>query len=283
MPSSFLSQFCEKTPFNISEAKKAYVLSRAGEPARSKSFEQTFSNLIRYHKKAKHIVSIGRRLYIRIPEGAENIDYKINPFLIAAKLNDDAIIGYHAALSFWGVLHALRNDYVYLTKRRPHKSNFTFQDVHYKAVSHPSKLIEKNKELLGVVKKDIEGDEVLVTSLERTFVDILDRPYLIANDWEKIYRSFQSIAYLHVDTVIDYVLALENKTTLSRVGYFLDLFKRQWLIEDKYIQQLKGYVPNFMLFVDRNTRKNQKMIKDWNLMIPESLYYRRWEEPHEDI
>lgn len=282
MTSKFLKQSCKKSLFKVNQAKKDYILSRGEKAPQSKHLDQIFSNLLNYHKKSKHILKIRKGLYARIPESFDG-DYKINPFLIASKLTDDSIIGYHSALSFWGVLHSVRNNYIYLTKRKLSESEFSFQGITYKGVSYPSKLLEKNKELLGVVKQNVEGEEMLITSLERTFVDILDRPYLIANDWEEIYRSFESIAYLNIDVVIDYVLTLENQTTLARVGYFLELFKETWLIEERYIQKLKKYVPKFILFMDRKSHESQKIVKNWNIMVPESLYYKNWEEPYEDI
>ncbi len=55
------------------------------------------------------------------------------------------------------------------------KGLYVFQDVKYRKVSIPIPLKKKNKKRFGIVSVDRLGQEVFVTSLERTLVDVLDR------------------------------------------------------------------------------------------------------------
>ena len=45
------------------------------------------------------------------------------------------------------------------------------------------------------------GVKIAVTTLERTFVDMLDRPHL-SGSWEEIWKSFENIEYLDLNQVI---------------------------------------------------------------------------------
>ena len=52
------------------------------------------------------------------------------------------------------------------------------------------------------------------TSLERTLVDVLDRPDLTGS-WEEIWRSLESIEFFDIEQIVEYVLLLENATLAS--------------------------------------------------------------------
>ncbi len=66
---------------------------------------------------------------------------------------------------------------------------------------------------------DRRGLEVRVTGLERTLVDVLDRPYL-SGTWEEIWRSFDSVDFFDLDKVVEYSILLGNAITAAKVGFF---------------------------------------------------------------
>lgn len=238
--------------------------------------------LLRYHLKKNHLLKIRNGVYAYIPPGSNVTDPVLDQYLVASKLTEDAVIGYQSALGFWGFLHSLRNDLVYLTNRRLNKTVFNFQEIDYLAVSFPKKLVLKNKTLFGVKKVDRLGVDILVTSLARTFVDVLDRPYL-KGDCEELYQSLSSIPYLDLDQVVEYVCLLENKTTAAIVGFFLDLFRDKWYVKDEHLDKIKTYTPKQPVYLDKESNQKNKMIKKWNLIVPENIITKNWEEPNEDI
>ena len=61
---------------------------------------------------------------------------------------------------------------------------------------------------------------VSVTGLERTFVDVLNRPDLTGS-WEEIWRSLESVEFFDLDKVAVYVDLFGNATTAAKVGFFL--------------------------------------------------------------
>jgi len=95
---------------------------------------------------------------------------------------EDAVIAYGSALDVYGKLHTIQNRVIYLTKKRV-MSSFDFQEIKYQAVAIPLTLAAIDRETFGVKAVDRFGQQVLVTTLERTLVDILDRPYL-RGSWE---------------------------------------------------------------------------------------------------
>lgn len=77
----------------------------------------------------------------------------------------------------------------------------------------------------------------MVTSLERTFVDVLNRPDLSVS-WEVIWRSLESADYFDLDCVVEYTLVLENATTATRVGFSLEQHRESLMVEDDHLKPL---------------------------------------------
>jgi predicted transcriptional regulator of viral defense system len=242
----------------------------------------TLYNSLAYHRARGHITRIRRGLYYSIPQGIEDSTaYPVDPFLVASKIAPDAVLGYRTALAIFGKLHTLSNEFIYLSAKLE-KSPYVFQNVKYRKVSIPTSLKKKNQERFGVTSVDRLGQEVFVTSLERTLVDILDRPNLCGS-WEEIWRSLESIEYFDIEEVLNYALLLENSTTIAKLGFFLDTHRETLLISDKNLEQLLKHLPKKPHYLETQRTTPQKLIAKWNIIVPLNLINRNWEEPGENI
>src|SRR5690606_11424350 len=95
--------------------------------------------------------------------------FAADPFLVAAKAADDAIIGYHAALQLHGRAYSHSTVITYLTERVRGRS-FSFQGTTFKPVAPPPTLVRAGAFAFSTVTLDRQGQAVCVTSLERTLV-----------------------------------------------------------------------------------------------------------------
>lgn len=242
---------------------------------------RTLKNLMSYHLKKGHIIRIHRGIYYVVPVGTSPEECQADPYLVCSRLAPDAILAYHTALAFWGKLHSVRNDFVYSTQKKV-KSRFIFQSFSYKGVSLPKNLVRHHSLDFSIETSYYLSHQLRVTSLERTFVDILDRPAL-TGDWEEIWRSLEAIEYLDLDTVLAYAVLLENASTIAKVGLFLELHKEELMVEEDYLKKLSQHISQKPHYLDRNSKGTQQLVKRWNLIVPRVLLERGWEEPHEDI
>src|SRR5690606_14267053 len=119
------------------------------------------------------------------------------------------------------------------------------------------------------------GLEIRVTSLERTLVDLLDRPDL-GGGWEEIWRSLESVEYFDLDLVVDYVKLLANRTTAAKVGYYLQQHAEALMVEDRHLNPLRQLRPKQPHYLERG--KSGRLVRDWSLVVPESLAKKSWEE-----
>jgi predicted transcriptional regulator of viral defense system len=241
----------------------------------------TIHNLLTYHQKQGHILHIRRGLYYSVPKGLDAAHCPVDPFLVASKMAEDSVIAYGSALDLHGKLHTIQSRVVYLAKKRV-MTSFDFRDIKYQAVAIPSALKAAGRETFGVQSIDRLGQPVFVTSLERTLVDVLDRPYLCGS-WEEIWLSLESIEYLDMDQVLKYALLLANSTTIAKLGFFLETHREALMIPEHYLDELRKHCPAKPHYMDRNQNQTRKMIAKWNLLVPLSLINRSWEEPNANI
>ncbi len=233
----------------------------------------TRKSLLTYHRNQGRIIPVRRGLYATVPLGGDPASTPVDPYLVAAKMREDAVLAYHTALEFHGKAYSVhkRLHYVSANKSLP----LTFQSHEFTRVPVPHLLRKKGKEMFGVVRHNRSGVEVRVTNLERTFVDVLDRPDL-SGSWEEIWRSLESVEYFDLDQVVEYVFLLENATTAAKVGFFLEQHKEALMADDVYLNPLRSLRPRQPHYFERGRRKGCQWAKDWNLLVPSEIMNRSW-------
>jgi len=232
--------------------------------------------LLAHHLKSGHILRIRRGLYATIPAGVPPDEFSIDPYLLAGRITDDAILAYHTALEAQGRSYSIFTRFTYLTKRNLGRS-FEFRGSTYQGVSHPKALRRAGQEELFAEVQDRSGMEIKVTSLERSFVDALDRPNL-AGSWEEIWRSLKSIEFLDLEKVVEYVSVLENATTAAKVGFFLDRHRDALMVSEGYLDRIRKLRPKSPHYMERDSRQEGQLQPDWNLIVPTSILEEVWEE-----
>lgn len=235
----------------------------------------TIKAMLQHHSHQGHIVRIRREFFASIPPGADSKSYPINPFLIAGQVTDDAVIAYHSALAFYQTTYSASYRFTFLTDRqiRP----FQFRSENYEAIKFPKSLSQQKKQQTYVNTEDVQGLYIKVTSLERTLVDVLDKP-MLGEGWEEIYRSLEMIPRLKINDIINYALLLDNATTVAKVGFYLSLRQKEWEIKPAQLKKLQQHCPVSPHYIDKQARKNGQLISDWNIIVPKSIIEQSWQE-----
>jgi predicted transcriptional regulator of viral defense system len=272
-----LNNFFAKHPiFTTEDIAQFYVSDGPSLHRAGKDNHGTLKALLAYHRKEGHIVRIRRGLYYSIPTGFDKNSYAIDQYLIASKMTDDAIISHHAALQLHGIANSVRFEYTFLTTHADIRT-LKHEGCIYKPILQPDSLITAKKTNFSIQTLDRLGMPTLITSLERTLVDILDRPDL-SGGWEEIFRAFESVTYIQTGIMIEYAKLLDNATTSAKLGFLLEQYRDQLMITDKQINQLHKMSPRTPHYMDRRKRSNGKVLSDWNLIVPIEILERRWEE-----
>jgi len=231
--------------------------------------------LLAYHQKKGRMLRVRRGLYVVVPLSTEPASCPVDPYLLGAKMTEDAVLGYHTALEFHGKAHSVSNLILYLSLRR--SSPLRFRSYVFQSVPFPKPLRAKGKELFGVETHERSGLPVRVTNLERTLVDVLDRPDL-GGGWEEIWRSLEMVEFFDLDVVVEYTLLLENATTAAKVGFFLEQHRERLMVEERHLSALRAHRPRSPHYMVRAFRESGKFVPEWNLVVPVEILERRWEE-----
>jgi len=238
---------------------------------------RTVDSLLAYHIKAKRLLRVRRGLFVVVPTGIDPGKVPIDPYLVASKMTLDAVLAYHTALEFHGKAYSVHNCFYILTGsviRKTHLKGWEFEGV-----KHPMQLRSAGKEEIGVSLVERMGITVRVTNLERTLVDILDRPDL-SGGWEEVWRSAEIAEFYDLNKILEYTLALGNATTIGKVGFFLESHREQYFVSDEVLETLRTLRPRAPHYIERQKGKGKsRFIASWNIVVPERLLEKSWEEP----
>ena len=256
---------------------------------RDSSNVKTRKALLTHYTNTNRLVRVRRGLYAAVPFGQTPETVQPDPFLLASKMTPDAVLAYHTALEFHGRAYSAFQEFTYLTHAASRPAEFRGNT--FRGTAFAKSLLEKNQECFGVETAERAGLEVRVTNLERTLVDVLDRPAL-AGGWEEIWRSLESVEYFDLEHVTDYALMLGNATTVAKVGFYLE--QHNWggstrtaaqsisesfqVYDESLFSQLRAHIPRTPHYLDRSTREPAHLVESWNLIVPERILNRTWEE-----
>jgi predicted transcriptional regulator of viral defense system len=245
-------------------------LAAVADRGRSKA---TANNLLALHLASGRLLRVRRGLYAVLLRGVEPAAADVDPYLVASKLQDDAVIAYHAALQFHGKAYSLWRKFHYCSKKRIQA--FFFQDRQFVPVLMPATLRAFPDLGGGIREVRHAGGLVRVSSLERTLVDVLDAPDK-GGGWEEIWRCLEMVEFFDLDAVIAYVKNLGSALTAARAGFFLEQHRETLMVEDKHLDGLKALAPAQPRYFDRK-REQGKLVSRWNLVVPERILKRDWE------
>jgi predicted transcriptional regulator of viral defense system len=236
--------------------------------------EHTSNALLAQHVAAGRLLRLRRGLYASIPPGVDPRRHNPDPYLVATKLRPDAVVAYHAALAFHGRAYSVWNRHAYLTAERVRP--FRFHGQEYQAVQAPATVRGRHHLGGGVDLRPHAGGEVRVTTLERTLVDVLDRPDL-GGGWEEIWRSLEMIEFVDVTELVRYARLLDSAVTAARVGFFLEQHRDAWMVDAHHLVQLEKLAPTQPRYMSA-ARDTGRLVPRWNLIVPLEVLERHWEE-----
>jgi len=229
------------------------------------------SHLLRY-LAAGRIGRVKRGVYFVAELGETAARVPVDYLLVASRLAPDAVLAYHTALEAHGYAQSLFEHLYFLTvsKAKP----LRFRGRHFVPVL-PSAALRRKKQSF-TLSTEIERQGLLcrVTSVERTVVDVLDRPDL-SGGVEEVWRSLTSIPLLDLDAVVRYVRLSGQATLAAKVGYFLEQHRAALEVPNAVFSCLRLLRPRQPHYLDR--RLGGKLAADWNLIVPAPIVGREWE------
>ena len=216
--------------------------------------------LARWRQQGR-IEPVKRGLFVRLGPGEALPDYAA----LAARMAPDAAAAYHTALEVHGCAQSLFERFHFVTWTRV--KAVTYHGRKLVPVRPRAELAAEGGER-WIETHERDGVELRVTSLERTAVDVLDRPDL-AGGIEEVWRSLAGLPAIDPVALLDYVLALKSARVAARVGFFLESRREELAVPASTLVALQEMLPRHPVHMARalGGRLNSR----WRLIVPGEL------------
>ena len=248
-----------------------FVEAHSGSGTRSALTSQA---ALKQHVAAGNLIHVRRGLYAVVPPGLGPAEAPVDPYLLTTQLTDDAVVAFHAALQFHGKAYSIWRRFNYLTRHRARP--FSFRDAEFVPVLAPLNLRSSPGFGGGVSEQPYAGGLVRVTTLERTLVDILDQPTK-GGGFEEGWRSLEMVEFFDLDAVVEYTSRVGSALTAARVGFFLEQHREGLMVEEHHLDVLRARAPAQASYFDP-ARSPGTLVAGWNLVVPEEILTRSWQE-----
>ena len=235
---------------------------------------RTKESILAYHTKTGRVVRVRRGLYAVAPPGSDGDSFPIDPYLITSRLARDSVLSHHTALQFHGRAHTIWQQFSYQATRPA--VPLTFRSNVFRGTRFPYALVNRDSQMFGVMTVERANVSLRVASLERTLVDVLNRPRY-SGGWEEMWRSLESVEFFDLDRVVEYALLLKNATTVARVGFFLEQHRDPLMVDETHLARLRRHRPRRPHYLDR-ARRGGRLVTEWNLVVPTDVMERSWAE-----
>jgi len=223
------------------------------------------SHLARWHRLGR-IIRVKQGVFVRVgaPDGAQESPPDF--IAIASRMALDAAVAYHTALEAHGLAQSIfeRLTFATWTKTKPSM----FQGRRFVPVRPGAPLFAVNHGERWIERVERSGIEIRVTNLERTVVDVLDRPYL-AGGVEEVWRSLGSVSALDPGPLEEYVTLVGSRTLAARVGFFLETRREELVVPAGLLERLHGRAAGAPTYMDR--RRRGRLVSSWALIVPVGL------------
>jgi predicted transcriptional regulator of viral defense system len=228
------------------------------------------SHLLRY-LASRRIGRVKRGVYFAAGPGERAERTALDFLLVASRLTPDAVLAYHTALEAHGYAQSLFERLFFLTasKAKP----VAFRGRRFVPVVPSATLRRKKKAFVFCTEVERRGLPCRVTTVERTLVDVLDRPDL-AGGLEEAWRSLAGIPMFDLEIVVEYVRLCSQATLAATVGFFLEQRRESLAVREETLKRLRKMRPQQPHYLDR--RVGGRMAPGWNLIVPAAILGREW-------
>lgn len=237
----------------------------------------TITSHLQRWQRAGRLARVRRGVFVRLDPARSAARPLVDPQVLAGRLAPDAVLAYHTALEVHGFAQSMFERFTFATwtKAKP----LDFQGCKYVPVRPraPLRHAENSSRWTETVERG--GLPVRVTTLERTVVDVFDRPDL-AGGVEEVWRSCAAVPALDLREVERYALLLSGAVMLARLGYFLERRSDELMVPLALLERLGERRPKVPVYMER--RRRGRLVPAWNLIVPPELLPNEEERNHED-
>jgi len=219
-------------------------------------------NLLNNMKKKGALDKVKSNLFVRIPAHIVHNKgkYVEDPIIVGRYLTEPYFFSYYTALYLHGLAQQPAHYYYLSTTKHTRKVNY------HGIVFHPVILIKKR--FYGVKEMTYGDEKIYVSDMERTIVDVMNRPEY-AGGYEEILRSFLGIEKLNWDRLLAYLDKMEEKILFNRIGFVFDMLAEFVNTPDMFLKEVRKRLSNNIYYFEKDRKGSY--IKRWKIIVDKRL------------
>ena len=232
--------------------------------------DRVVTAMLAQHLQAGNIRRIARGVFASVPKHADAATWSVERFLAASRLRQRSTIAYHSALELHGYAYTEGHDVQVIAEGQP--GLFEAAGFACRFVRPPRGFAPPD----GVMAIDRLGQEVGVTTIERTIADLFDR-YDLAGGAEELFNSLDLVVRIDALAIVRYLRALGKATAAGALGFWLEHEQKRLGAPDAALQDLRTLMPAQPRYALGATPGEGKTARDWNVVLPVDVLERRFE------
>ena len=226
--------------------------------------------MLAQHLRAGNIRRVARGVFASVPKHADAATWSVDRFLAASRLRHDSTIAYHSALELHGCAYTEGHEVQVIAQGEPGK---------FEAVGLACRFVRPPRSFAppdGVMSVDRLGQEVRVTTIERTIADLFDR-YDLAGGAGELFNSLDLVVRIDAAALVRYARALGKATAAGALGIWLEREQKRLGVPDAALKELHTMRPSQPRYALGTRPGKGKTAKGWNVLLPNEIIEHRFE------
>ncbi|MBP6491758.1 MAG: hypothetical protein KA282_02180 [Clostridia bacterium] len=180
-------------------------------------------------------------------------------YQIASAITETSCVSHHSALEYYGLTNQIYYEVYVSSERR-------FEDFEYGGLVYrflPLKIS------MGIEEPEYSNG-VRITDKERTVIDSI-KDFDRIGGLEELLSALEPIQYIDEEKIIKYLIAYNNKFLSQKVGYLFEHSQNNLKLSNEFYRMCRQLAGKSKRYLSKE-QKNGKLIKEWNLVVPEDMY-----------
>jgi predicted transcriptional regulator of viral defense system len=219
-------------------------------------------NLLKNMRRKGALDRVKSNLFVRIPSHIvhDKGKYLEDPILVGKHLTKSYFFSYYSALYLHGLSQQPASHFYLSTTSHVQRVDY------HGLVFHP--VILTKKRFFGFKEIKYREENVFVSDLERTIVDVMNRPEY-AGGYEEIIRSIQDVEKVDWKRLLKYLDRMGEKILFNRTGFVFDMLGEFVDTPDGFLKELEKRLSGNIYYFEKNRKGTY--VKKWKIIVDKRL------------
>ena len=232
--------------------------------------DKVVTAMLAQHLRSGNIRRIARGVFASVPRHADAATWPVDRFLAASRLRQGSVIGYYSALELHGCAYTVSHIVHVIANGEP--GMFQASGFACRFIGPPRGFRPPD----GVTSIDCMGQEIRVTTIEQTLVNLFGR-HDLAGGVEELLDCLDLVPRVETAALLRHVRELGKATAAGAMGFWLEREQAALRVPDAALEELRALMPRQPRYALGARPGTGRMARGWNVILPERFVDRDFE------